>query len=80
VRTYHCPYPVRLSQEQHGFLETMVHTSRTPAKHYLVAHVLLMSDQREGEPSHTDGQIAEVLSISCRTVIRDPRSGLCKRT
>ena len=29
-----------------------------------------MSDQYQGEPSHTDGQIAEVLDISRRTVIR----------
>ena len=29
-----------------------------------------MSDQCQGEPSHTDGQIAEVLDISRRTVIR----------
>jgi hypothetical protein len=29
-----------------------------------------MSDQRESEPSHTDGQIAETLNISRRTVIR----------
>ncbi len=48
----------------------MLHTSRTPAKHYLVARVLLMSDQSQGEPEATDGQIAEILSISRRTVIR----------
>jgi transposase len=48
----------------------MVHLSSTPAKHYLVARVLLMSDQRQGEPEATDGQIAEALSISRRTVIR----------
>jgi hypothetical protein len=71
---------VKLSEEQRRFLETMMHTSRIPAKHYLVARVLLMSDQSQGEPSHTDGRIAEALSISRRTVIRDPRSGLCKRT
>src|SRR5260370_13465409 len=70
MRTYHYRYPVRLSEEQRRWLETMVHMSSTPAKHYLVARVLLMSDQREGEPSHTDEQIAEALSISRRTVIR----------
>jgi transposase len=48
----------------------MLHTSRTPAKHYLVARVLLMSDQSQGEPEATDRQIAEILSISRRTVIR----------
>ncbi len=70
MRTSHYRYPVRLSEEQRQWLKTMVHTSRTPAKHYLVARVLLMSDQSQGESSHTDGQIAEVLDISRRTVIR----------
>jgi DDE superfamily endonuclease len=35
TRSYHYSYPVRLSKEQRNFLETMVQTSRTPAKHYL---------------------------------------------
>jgi hypothetical protein len=64
---------VKLSEEQRRFLETMVHTSRTPARHYLVARVLLMSDQSGGEPEATDGQIAQTLSISRRTVIRIKR-------
>jgi hypothetical protein len=63
-------YPVRLSEQQRRFLETLIHMSSTPTKHYLVARVLLMSDQSQGEPSHTDGQIAETLDISRRTVIR----------
>ena len=70
MRTSHSRYPVRLSEEQRRFLETMMHTSSTPAKHYVVARVLLMSDPSQGNPNYTDGQIAEVLSISCRTVIR----------
>lgn len=67
---YHYTYPVRLNQEQRRWLETMVHTSKTPAKHYLVARVLLTLDQCQGAPEATDGQIAETLSISRRTVIR----------
>jgi hypothetical protein len=70
MRTYAYRYPVKLSEEQRRLLETMVHTSRTPAKHYLVARVLLMSDQRQGQPEATDSQIAEALSMSRRTVIR----------
>ena len=70
MRAYHYRYPVKLQPEQHRLLETMVRTSRTPTNHYLVARVLLMSDQSQGEPSHTDGQIAEALEISRRTVIR----------
>jgi Homeodomain-like domain len=70
MRIYHYCYPVRLEDQQRRFLETMVQMSRTPVKHYLVARVLLMSDQSQGEPEATDGQIAEALSISRRTVIR----------
>jgi hypothetical protein len=70
MRRYHYSYPVRLSNEQRRFLEMMAQTSKTLAKHYLVARVLLMSDQSQDQPSYTDGQIAEVLSISRRTVIR----------
>jgi hypothetical protein len=67
---YYYRYPVRLSEQQHRWLEAMIHMSSTPTRHYLVARVLLMSDQSQGEPRHTDGQIAEALSISRRTVIR----------
>jgi transposase len=70
MRTYHYRYPVKLSKEQHQWLSTMVYISRTPAKHYLVARVLLTLDQSQGAPQATDGQIAEALSISRRTVIR----------
>ncbi len=70
MKTYHYRYPVKLQAQQRRWLEIMADTSKTPAKHYLVARVLLMSDQSQGEPSHTDGQIAEALDISRRTVIR----------
>jgi transposase len=70
MKTSHHRYPVKLSEEQQQWLETMLHMSSTPVKHYLVARVLLMSNQQQGKPSHTDGQIAEVLDISRRTVIR----------
>lgn len=70
MRTYHYSYPVKLTPEQRIWLETMVHMSSTPAKHYVVARVLLMSDQSQGAPSHTDGHIADILEIHRRTVIR----------
>jgi hypothetical protein len=78
MRAYHYRYPVKLQPEQHRLLETMVCTSRTPTKHYLVARVLLMSDQSQGDPSHTDGQIAEALQINRRTVIRIKKT-VCAR-
>jgi len=43
MKTFHYRFPVRLSEEQRRFLETRMHTSTTPAEHYLVARVLLMS-------------------------------------
>jgi hypothetical protein len=58
------------AHEQHQWLEAMVRMSSTPAKHYLVARVLLMNDQSQGESRATDSQIAEALQISRRTVIR----------
>lgn len=70
MRTYHYTYPVRLNEQQRTFLTAVAQTSRTPLKHYLVARVLLMSDQSQGEPQATDGHIAQILSISRRTVIR----------
>jgi hypothetical protein len=70
MSTSHHHYLIQLTEEQRRFLETMIHTSRTPTKHYLVARTLLMSDQSQGQREATDGQIAEALSISRRTVIR----------
>jgi hypothetical protein len=71
MRTYHYRYPVRLEDQQRRFLEAMLHTSGTRAKHYLVARTLLMSESSEKrEPSSTDEQKALALSISRRTVIR----------
>jgi len=46
MRAYHYRYPVRLSQEHRLWLETMRRTSRTPAKHYLVAISLTRSPLR----------------------------------
>jgi hypothetical protein len=69
MRAYHYRYPVRLSQEQRLWLETMRRTSKTPAKHYLLTGVLLTLDQSQSTPEATDGQLAQMLSISRRTVI-----------
>lgn len=63
-------YPVELSQEQKHFLEGMLRTQATPAHHYKVARILLLSDQSRGPASSTDEQIAQMLAISRRTVIR----------
>ncbi len=41
MKTSHYHYPVRLSEEQRRWLETMLHSTRTSAKHYVVARVLV---------------------------------------
>ena len=58
-----------MGEKQRGFLETLTQTSKIPAKHYLVARVPLVSDQSRSQPEATDGQIAQALDISRRTVI-----------
>src|SRR6185312_11487241 len=63
-------YPVVLSAEQQRFLEGLLQTQVTPAHHYKVARVLLLSNQSQGPASHSDEQIAEMLAISHRSVIR----------
>jgi len=70
MRSTRHTYPIELSPEQQRFLEGLLHTQATPAHHYVVARVLLLSDQSQGNPTHSDEQIAEMLAISRRTVIR----------
>jgi predicted transcriptional regulator YheO len=58
MRISHYRYLVQLSEEQRRWLEAMIRTSKTPATHSVVARVLLMSDQSQGQPEATDGQKA----------------------
>jgi len=81
MRAYHYRYPVRLSQEPRLWLGTMRRTSRTPAKHYLVARVLLMSDQRN--PGASLKRRMETLSGAlkmCWTSIVNPTILRCPRS
>jgi hypothetical protein len=48
MRIYHYRYPVKLQEGTRRWLETMIHTSRTPAKHYLVARVLFQHSYSSG--------------------------------
>jgi transposase len=63
-------YPVRLSPEQRDQLTHLIRTGSSPAYQQTTARVLLKLDRSQPEPPPTDGQAAEVLSISRRTVIR----------
>jgi CRP-like cAMP-binding protein len=63
-------YPVTLTAEQRDQLTHLIRTGSSPSYQQVVARVLLKADRSEGEPPSTDGQIAEALEISRRTVIR----------
>ncbi|HET8851939.1 MAG TPA: helix-turn-helix domain-containing protein, partial [Ktedonobacteraceae bacterium] len=63
-------YPVTLTAEQREQLTHLIRTGRSLSYQQVVARVLLKADRSQGEPPPTDGQIAEALEISRRTVIR----------
>jgi|SRR5215472_10655983 len=63
-------YPVTLTAEQRNHLTQLIRTGTSPSYQQIVARVLLKADHSRGEPPPTDGQIAEALEISRRTVIR----------
>jgi Homeodomain-like domain len=66
-----CPrYPVTLTAEQRERLTRLIRTGKSSAYQQVVARVLLKLDRSEGEPPPPDGQIAQALEISRRTVIR----------
>ncbi len=63
-------YPVTLTQDQRDQLTHLIRTGSSPAYQQVVARVLLKLDRSQFEPPPSDGQIAEALEISRRTVIR----------
>ena len=66
-----CPrYPITLTAEQRERLTHLIRTGKSSAYQQVVARVLLKLDRSEGEPPPPDGQIAQALEISRRTVIR----------
>jgi transposase len=66
-----CPrYPVTLTAEQRERLTRLIRTGKSSAYQQVVARVLLKLDRSQPEPPPPDGQIAQALEISRRTVIR----------
>jgi transposase len=66
-----CPrYPVTLTAEQRERLTHLIRTGKPSAYQQVVARVLLKLDRNQPEPPPADGQIAQALEISRRTVIR----------
>jgi transposase len=63
-------YLVTLTQDQRNHLTHLIRTGKSSSYQQVVARVLLKLDRSQPEPPPTDGQIAEALEISRRTVIR----------
>ena len=63
-------YPVTLTAEQHERLTHLIRTGKSSSYQQVAARVLLKLDRNQPEPPPTDGQIAQALEISRRTVIR----------
>lgn len=63
-------YPVHLTDEQRETLIKRIKTGKHSAYEQTVAHVLLKVDRSNGQEPITDDKVAEMFSISRRTVIR----------
>ncbi len=63
-------YAVTLVPEQRKHLTHVLRTGSCPAFQQVVARVLLKLDRNQPEPPKSDGQIAQALQVSRRTVIR----------
>jgi len=63
-------YPVYLTSEERETLSKQIKTGNHSAYEQKVAHVLLKLDRSTGQEPLKDGQIAEMFSISRKTVIR----------
>src|SRR5215470_10646792 len=63
-------YPITLSNEERERLTRLIRTGKSSAYQQVVARVLLKLDRSAGEPPPSDGQLAQTLEISHRTVIR----------
>jgi transposase len=70
-------YPITLTKEERERLARLIRTGQSSAYEQIAARVLLKADRSQGEPP-TDGQIAQALEISRRTVIRLKKRFVCE--
>jgi len=63
-------YVVKLSDEERGQLNTLIHSGKHPARKLLKAPILLKADASEVGEGWSDSQIAEALDTSVDTVAR----------
>jgi transposase len=65
-------YVVRLTDQEHGQLQTLVRRGRAHARKLLYARILLKADS-DGPDQWTDERIAEAFEVSTATVARQRR-------
>jgi transposase len=63
-------YRVTLTPEERAELEQMIRTGKSAATKLTHARILLQSDQSEGGPGRSDGQIIEALGVSKNSICR----------
>lgn len=61
-------YRVTLSEQERKDLETLTKRGKTHARRFIHARALLLSDVGEDRPSWSVADMAEALSVSCRTI------------
>jgi transposase len=70
-------YPITLTTEERESLARVIRIGKSSAYEQIVARVLLKADRSQGEPP-SDGEIAQALEISRRTVIRLKKRFVCE--
>ena len=63
-------YRVTLTQQERDELQQMISRGKSDARKLAHARALLQADESSAGPARTDGQIAEALNLSTRTVER----------
>jgi transposase len=70
-------YPITLTTEERERLARLIRMGKSSAYEQIVARVLLKAGRSQGEPP-SDGEIAQALEISRRTVIRLKKRFVCE--
>lgn len=63
-------YVVKLTEEERHYLSGIVSKGKSSAKRIIHAQILLKADESNGSKRYSDPEIAEMLNITERTVIR----------
>jgi hypothetical protein len=63
-------YKVTLTSEERTFLLNLISKGKVAAQKLTKAHILLKSDQSEGQSTWTDQQISDAIFVRCATIER----------